>query len=129
MKNESNPSNLIRWFDPRHRKLGTWAFILNRITALGLTLYLFMHLIVLGNLARGPEAYDSFIAFAKNPLFIFGEMLVIAAGLIHGLNGIRIALNSFGIGARYEKQIFLGLMLVAIAGIAIFAKSMVFGGH
>ncbi len=129
MKNESNPSNFMRWFDPRGRKVGTWAFILNRITALGLTLYLFMHLIVLGNLARGPEAYDSFIAFAKNPVFIFGEMLVIAAGLIHGLNGIRIALNSFGIGVRYQRQIFLGLMLVAIAGIALFAKSMVFGSH
>lgn len=129
MKNESNPKNLIRWFDPRSRKVGTWAFILNRITALGLTLYLFMHLIVLGNLARGPEAYDSFIAFAKNPVFIFGEMLVIAAGLIHGLNGIRIALNSFGVGVRYQKQLFLGLMLVAVAGIAVFARSMVFGGH
>ncbi|WP_075073895.1 succinate dehydrogenase, cytochrome b556 subunit [Longilinea arvoryzae] len=129
MKNESNSENLIRWFDPRSRKVGTWAFILNRITALGLTLYLFMHLIVLGNLARGPEAYDSFIAFAKNPVFIFGEMLVIAAGLIHGLNGIRIALNSFGVGVRYQKQLFLGLMLVAVAGIAVFARSMVFGGH
>lgn len=129
MKNESNSENLIRWFDPRSRKVGTWAFILNRITALGLTLYLFMHLIVLGNLARGPEAYDSFIAFAKNPVFIFGEMLVIAAGLIHGLNGIRIALNSFGFGVRYQKQLFLGLMLVAVAGIAVFARSMVFGGH
>lgn len=127
MKNESNPVNFMRWFDPRNRSLGTVAFILNRITALGLTLYLFMHLIVLGNLARGPEAYDQFIAFAKNPVFIFGEILVIAAGLIHGLNGIRIALNSFGIGTRYQKQAFIGLMLVALIGTGIFIKSMVFG--
>lgn len=127
MKNESNPVNFIRWFDPRNRSLGTVAFILNRITALGLTLYLFMHLIVLGNLARGPEAYDHFIAFAKNPVFIFGEILVIAAGLIHGLNGIRIALNSFGIGTRYQKQAFIGLMIVALIGTGIFIKSMVFG--
>lgn len=127
MKNESNPVNFMRWFDPRNRSLGTVAFILNRITALGLTLYLFMHLIVLGNLARGPEAYDQFIAFAKNPVFIFGEILVIAAGLIHGLNGIRIALNSFGIGTRYQKQAFIGLMIVALIGTGIFIKSMVFG--
>jgi len=30
--------HLWRWFDPRGRKMGSWAFILNRITALGLTL-------------------------------------------------------------------------------------------
>lgn len=127
MKNEPNSINLLRWFDPRHRALGTWAFILNRITALGLTLYLTMHLVALGLLARGPEAYDSFIRLAKTPLVMFGELLVISAGIIHGLNGIRIALNSFGIGTRYQKQIFLGLMALALIGIGLFVKVMVFG--
>jgi succinate dehydrogenase / fumarate reductase, cytochrome b subunit len=88
------PPTFWRWFDPRYRSISTWAFILNRITALGLTLYLFMHLIVLGKLAQGPEAYDAFIELAHTPVIKVGEMLVIAAGLIHGLNGIRIALNS-----------------------------------
>ncbi|HNS63931.1 MAG TPA: hypothetical protein PKN11_05870, partial [Anaerolineaceae bacterium] len=98
MTNQSSPKRFIQWFDPRNRQVGSWAFILNRITALGLTMYLFLHLIALGNLARGPEAYNNFIALAKTPLIKFGEMLVIAAGIIHGLNGIRIALTSFGIG-------------------------------
>ena len=80
MKNASSAGNAWRWFDPRNRSLSTWAFILNRVTALGLTLYLFMHLIVLGTLSQGPGAYDQFIAFAKNPIFKVGEMLVIAAG-------------------------------------------------
>lgn len=127
MKNEPDSINFLRWFDPRKRKLGTWAFILNRITALGLTLYLFMHLIVLSTLARGPEAYDGFIKLAKTPVILIGETLVIAAGIIHGLNGIRIALNSFGIGTRYQRQIFISLMIVAAACIAIFVKSMFFG--
>jgi succinate dehydrogenase / fumarate reductase, cytochrome b subunit len=56
-----------------------------------------------------------------------GEMLVIAAGLIHGLNGIRIALTSFGIGARYQRALFAGLMLVAVAGSILFAYKMFFG--
>ncbi len=127
MNNESNSKHLMRWFDPRNRKLGTWAFILNRITALGLTLYLVLHLFALNNLARGPEAYDGFIKLAKTPVVMIGEVLVIAAGLIHGLNGIRIALNSFGVGARYQKQLFISLMVLAVAGIAIFARSMLFG--
>ncbi len=55
MTNHPSPSNFWRWFDPRNRQIGTWGFILNRITALGLTLYLGLHLIALGQLAQGPR--------------------------------------------------------------------------
>jgi succinate dehydrogenase / fumarate reductase cytochrome b subunit len=115
-----SPKHFWRWFDPRNRSTGTWAFILNRITAIGLTTYLFMHLIMLGNLARGPEAYNGFITLAKSWPFKVGEMFVIAGGIIHGLNGIRIALTSFGIGVRYQKQLFYALMTVAVICIAVF---------
>jgi succinate dehydrogenase / fumarate reductase cytochrome b subunit len=127
VNNQPTPSHFWRWFDPRHHQAGTWAFILNRITALGLTLYLTLHLFALSQLASGPETYDAFIKLAKTPVIKGGEMLVIAAGIIHGLNGIRIGLNSFGIGVRIQKQIFAGLMAVAVIGILVFAVSM-FGG-
>ena len=52
------PANAWQWIDPRGRESGGWAFILNRITAIGLTVYLFLHLIVLGKLAQGAEAFD-----------------------------------------------------------------------
>lgn len=126
MSGRPSAGNLFLWFDPRHRTISTWGFILNRITALGLTLYLFIHLIALGNLARGAEAYDSFLEFAHHPVVMVGELLVIAAGLIHGLNGIRIALNSFGIAARWQRQIFIGLMIAAVVGIFFFAYKMFF---
>ena len=126
MNNQTSSAHFLRWFDPRNRQVGTWAFILNRITALGLTLYLAMHLVALSQLAQGPAVYNAFIAFAKNPLFKIGEMLVIAAGIIHGLNGVRIALNSFGIGVRYHKQMFLVLMLAAVIAIAYFGYIMFF---
>jgi succinate dehydrogenase / fumarate reductase, cytochrome b subunit len=127
MVNHSHPSKFLRWFDPRNRQIGTWAFILNRITALGLTLYLTMHLVALSQLAQGPAAYDTFVAFAKNPYFKVGEMLVIAAGCIHGLNGIRIALNSFGIGVRFQKETFVALMALALCAIGFFGYIMFFG--
>ena len=124
MINRPSAGNFPRWFDPRSRSLGTLGFILNRVTALGLTLYLFLHLWMLGKLAQGPEAYDSFIELAHTPLIQFGELLVIAAGLIHGLNGIRIALTSFGIGVTRQRALFVGLMLLAVLGTAVFAAKM-----
>ena len=124
MPNQPEANNWPRWFDPRSRSLGTFGFILNRVTALGLTLYLLMHLVALGQLAKGADAYDGFIALVKNPLFKLGELLVIAAGVIHGLNGIRIAVNSFGIGVRRQRSTFIALMAVSVLVIAFFAYKM-----
>jgi succinate dehydrogenase / fumarate reductase, cytochrome b subunit len=58
-----------------------------------------------------------------NPLFIFGEFLVVAAGLIHGFNGIRIVLTSLGIGVPQQKVMLVVLMALAVIG------SLVFGYH
>jgi succinate dehydrogenase / fumarate reductase, cytochrome b subunit len=127
MTNQPTASRFWRWFDPRGRQMGTWAFILNRITALGLTLYLALHLFMLGKLAQGPAAYNDFIELAKTPVIKIGELLVIAAGLIHGLNGIRIAFNSLGVGVRFQRQIFLVLMAFAMLGTLAFGYAMFFG--
>lgn len=127
MSNSPSRGNLVRWFDPRNRSISTWAFILNRITALGLTFYLYLHLVMLYKLSLGPEAYDAFIEFAHQPVIVVGEFLVVAAGLIHGLNGIRIALTSFGIGTTRQKEIFAGLMVIAVIGSAFFAWKMFLG--
>ncbi len=114
----------LKWFDPRAHDAGTWAFSLNRVTALGLTLYLFMHLLVLSQLASGPQAYDNFVLLAKSPLFILGEFLVVAGGVIHGLNGLRIGLTTFGIAVPYQKQLFYVLMAIALVGCLWFAFKM-----
>jgi len=124
MSNTPSSIKFWRWFDPRSRSMSTWAFILNRITALGLTLYLFLHLVALGQLAIGQEAYDNFIKFAHTPVIKMLEMLVIAGGLIHGLNGIRIGLTSFGIGSRQQKAIFVGMMALALIGLVFFGIKM-----
>ncbi|HEX5691278.1 MAG TPA: succinate dehydrogenase, cytochrome b556 subunit [Roseiflexaceae bacterium] len=115
-----------RWFDPRWRSIGTWAFILNRVSGLGLTLYLFLHLGVLGLLARGPESYDRFVTLAKSPLLVLGELLVIAAGLYHGLNGLRVAFSSFGVGVAYQKPFFYALLLLVCVMTGVFAWRMLF---
>ncbi|MBN1149266.1 MAG: succinate dehydrogenase, cytochrome b556 subunit [Anaerolineales bacterium] len=122
--NKPSPSNWWKWFDPRARDVGTWAFILNRVTALGLTFYLFLHLIVLGTLAQGPEAYDGFLKMIESPVYTFGELLVVIAGIYHGLNGIRIGLAVFFKAAPVQKQAFYVLMVVALIGIVFFAVRM-----
>jgi succinate dehydrogenase / fumarate reductase cytochrome b subunit len=112
------------WFIPVGRQVGGWAFALNRLTAIGLTVYLFLHLIILGKLAQGPGAYDQFLELTENPFIKFGEWAVVAAVLLHGLNGIRIVLTSFGVGVTRQRQLFFGLMIVALLLILMFTVRM-----
>lgn len=117
----STASNWWKWFDIRARKAGGWAFILNRIAGLGLVLYLSLHLVVLGQLTQGEGAWRNFLAFTENPLVKFGELLVIVGGIFHGLNGVRIALATFGNSAAQQKALFYVVMVVTIAASALFA--------
>lgn len=127
MNNQPSAKKFLGWFNPLGRNPGSWAFIISRITALGLTLYLFMHLIVLGRLAQGPEAYAEFLTLAKNPVVKIGELAVIGAVIYHGFNGLRIVLTSFGIGIAYQALLFYASVILAIVGTLIFAIRMFAG--
>jgi succinate dehydrogenase / fumarate reductase cytochrome b subunit len=102
-----------RWFDLRRRKLGMWAYALNRLTGIGLVVYLYLHLGVLSLLARGQSSWDSFVSLARSPYYLALDVLLLAGILIHGLNGLRVALTGFDIGVRAQKTLFGILMLVA----------------
>ncbi len=116
-----------RWFDVRRRKLGMWAYALNRITGIGLVVYLYLHLVILSLLTRGPGGWDAFVSLARSPYFLALDVVLLAGILIHGLNGIRIALTGLNIGVRTQKPLFV--MLMFIASIALLVAALkIFGG-
>lgn len=121
MSNSPSPTHAPRWFDPRARQAGSWAFILNRLSGLGLTFYLGLHLAVLNKLAQGPQAYDDFVAFSQSPLIKAGEILLIGAVLFHGLNGLRLILLAFGIGIMQQKKLLAFVLLATFLVSGLFA--------
>jgi succinate dehydrogenase / fumarate reductase cytochrome b subunit len=116
-----------RWFDVRHRGPDAWAFALNRLTGIVLVLYLFVHLVVLSLLARGPDAWDDFLSLVRSPLALGLEALLVALLLFHGLNGLRVILVELGIGARARKTLF-GVLMVVAAIAAVVSTTLMFGG-
>jgi succinate dehydrogenase / fumarate reductase cytochrome b subunit len=97
--------------------IGMWAWVLHRLTGLGLALYLFIHIVLMGlSLLRGEEAFDAALSVLMGSRF-FGllETLLLAAVLYHGFNGIRILLfdMGLGIGVRAQKIIFWVFMGMA----------------
>lgn len=116
---------LRSWFDVRRRRVGSWAFALNRLTGLGLTLYLFLHLGILTILLQGESAWNDFVAIVKSPLFLFFDVVLIFGLIFHGLNGIRVGLVGTGISAARQKSLFwilmaIGLVLLVAAALLVF---------
>ena len=96
---------------------GMWAWILHRITGLGLVFYILLHTILMGvSLLSGKESFDATLAVLMgNPVFELLDTLLLGAVLYHGFNGIRILLFDMGIGIsiKSQKRIFWIFMGVA----------------
>jgi len=99
------------------RHSGSWAWILHRITGLGLTAYIFVHIYALTTLTKGEAAFNEEMKLFKTPVFMFLEWLLFSLVIYHSLNGIRIALVDLANGARYHKPL---LVVVYVVGIVLF---------
>ncbi len=113
-----------RWFDLRLQPVGMLAFMLHRLSGIGLVFYLFLHLAVLSRLRGGPASWDSFLALVRSPVFLILDGILLLGVLLHGLNGLRLTLIGLNIGLRWQKSSFwaiLGLsILLALWGTARF---------
>ncbi len=101
---------------PMNYRTGMWAWTLHRISGLALSAYLIVHIIVISSSARGPSGvnFNSLLATLTQPFFLVLDLLLWAAVLYHTLNGIRVLLFDAGIGVRRQKEIFWGLMAIAV---------------
>jgi succinate dehydrogenase / fumarate reductase cytochrome b subunit len=112
------------WIEPRWRDPGWLAFALNRLSGHILVLYLVLHLIVLSQLLDGPEGWNRLLGLFGSRPFLVGDTLLIAAVVFHGLNGLRVAALTFGVGARHTTALIVLVLavttvLTALAGWAI----------
>jgi succinate dehydrogenase / fumarate reductase cytochrome b subunit len=116
------------WFNLKGKRAGFWAYVVMRLSAVGLVLYLFLHLAILSQLAMGPSQWDGFVALAKSPAFLLLDIVLIVGILAHGLNGIRLSLIGFGVGVPSHKlmlwlAVILTVVFSVISALAIFSET------
>ena len=101
---------------------GMWAWILHRITGLGLVFYILLHTILMGiSLLSGKESFDATLSVLMgNPVFELLDALLLGAVLYHGFNGIRILLFDVGIGISVSSQKIIFRIFMGIAAILWF---------
>ncbi len=119
------------WFRVRGRSLQSISFSLHRLTGLVLFIYLLMHLSYLTSLKLGRAVYESLIATTVSPAFLPLDILLLLATIFHGVNGIRVVLNEFGIGYEVRKAMLYATYLITavlwiIASVGLY--NMVVGG-
>lgn len=97
--------------NPAKYKVGMWAFVLHRLTGLGIAAYLVAHLIVISTAAVfGTLSFDRIMETLHKPWVIVLEIVLIGAVLYHLLNGLRLLLFDVGVGVRSQKPIFWSFM-------------------
>lgn len=104
------------WLEPRLRDPGWLAFALNRLTGHVLILYLVLHFVVLSQLLRGPAGWDRLLEVFGSRPFLVGDVLLVAAVVFHGLNGVRVTALTFGYG---RGHVTAGIIVVLLAATAI----------
>jgi succinate dehydrogenase / fumarate reductase, cytochrome b subunit len=108
---------------------GMRALLWQRLTGVGITLYLFAHMAVIGSIARGPDAFDRMLRRVTEPSWVIAplEFVLILVIAFHALNGIRVTVLEFGSLAKHHRASVLVMvvtlaMLVVLGGTVFFAR-------
>ncbi len=89
----------VRWGFSRPMNLEKLALLAQRISGVGILVYLFFHIFVTGSIVPGPDGvpggqdvFSGLMSMLFNPLAHIGELLVVVGATFHGINGIRVLL-------------------------------------
>ncbi len=99
--------------------VGTWAWLLHRITGVILVLYLFMHFLVLSSSIGGEGSFNAWLSKVQNPVFHLLEIGLVAVVAFHLLNGLRITIADFFFLTKPHKTIFWIAMVIFVIFLVI----------
>ncbi|BAB59898.1 succinate dehydrogenase cytochrome b subunit [Thermoplasma volcanium GSS1] len=103
-----------------------FAFTMHRISGIVILFYLYLHYIVLSNLLHpGPNGIDynkivTSITVGPYDSFLVLDFLLALVIFYHGANGVRLALNEFGIGLNKNKALFIIFEVISMILLGLF---------
>ncbi len=145
---------LFGWFYPVRYSLERWAYALQRISGIAVTIYFLAHIVETGNVVGGlsvwsvpstdlaRDVWAATFHFLDNPLFDTGLVVIGFMLAYHTVNGVRLTLTEFGLSqgrpARpdfpYEPKSFtksqralFWLSVLFAAATAVYALNVFFG--
>ncbi len=102
-----NKLGIKGWFFGGRYVVERYAYLIHRISGIGILVYFIAHIFVTGSRVGGPEKWQATMESFQTPLFKFGEYLVFAAFAFHALNGLRLFLHELGfLIGKPERPVF-----------------------
>lgn len=97
---------------------GMWAWLFQRITAVLLIVMLAIHLIYTHIVGIGDINYDTVGERLAHAGFIVVDIILLAAGIYHALNGLRMVLMDYWFGSR-KRALILSIVLWVVGIVAM----------
>lgn len=105
---------------PSRNHPGYWAFLVHRLSGLGLALFLPLHFLALGSALEGAAALDGFLAWTENPVVKLAEIGLVVLLAAHLAGGLRLlAVEFLPWSDRQKTWISLGAGLSCMAGLVM----------
>ncbi len=131
IQRHDNRLGLWGWLGGGRWGLERYAYILHRLTGLGVLLYFLMHIVVTSLRARGIYLWVKG-GFFDQPMFKIGEYLVFVAFAYHALNGVRLVHVELGFAVgkpiepvypyktslNVQRPLLVVMMILALALVA-----------
>lgn len=109
-------ANLFRAVTYRGRE-GHIAWMLHRVTGVGVFVFLVLHIIDIFLMSFGPDVFEALMFIYHQFFFKLAIVFGLFPGLVfHGLNGIRVVATDFwpGLGKKHAVLVRAQLVLFAI---------------
>ena len=113
---------------------GHWAWMLHRVSGLGILLFLFLHVLDIFLVGVSEDVFTQFLFLYHAPLFKVFELALIFGVIYHAFNGVRVILVDFWPGrfSNWQTQrtlfrIVLVLTLLLFIPAAIATVAPIFG--
>jgi fumarate reductase subunit D len=101
-----------------------WAFVVHRVSGLGLAAFLPVHFWALGQALQGEAALDGFLRFTERPLFKFGEWGLVVLLALHLMGGMRLLVIEFLPWSGLRKNWIAAAIGVGLAAGLAFALAL-----
>ena len=141
-KVDENKEGIKGMINPTRYGIERFAYLLMRLTGLGLLAYFVAHIYETSNILQGKVGWEEFLEITQTPEGHIILAIVIGMSVFHTVNGIRVMLGHGGIGvgkparpdypyvpqsqnARHKIAIYSAIVLSALA--MMYGLAVMFG--
>jgi len=109
---------------PHRNQPGYWAFLLHRVSGLGLALFLPLHFLVLGLAIDNEASLNEFLAWSERPQVKLAEIVLVVLLAAHMTGGLRLLALEFLPWRDNQKSLIALSGGLALGAGALFALNL-----